>query len=439
MLTACHRSNVVLVSGRIENGDSVVAIWVKDSVYTFPLDENNFFSGKIILSGEEYASLMPHSVELFLCPGEDIEIYTHSANMQGALVCKGSLGGVNTYLKEQEMMTFVNRDDYFLEEKEFVRKMERMMEERIQLLKAKNFNKAFTALEEQRIRFSVAEKAVLYPLYHRQFTADSNYRVGEILRDFLASFPVSEERLFVTKAYRKFLLSYVYFQNERGTDTRRNYSDEIADYVLERFQDKEIRSFLLSEVIYRYAWENNGLKGAEYILDVFRKECTDPGKLEAMNRMVDHWRRLEAGNEAPDFRLEDLEGREITLADYRGHYLYLMVWASWCSPCKKELPYWVELEKKYRKENIRFLTVSIDGKKEKEAWKSVLAQKGYAGHHALAEENNSFRSDYMIISIPRFIWIDPEGRILEANAPRPSGNKVCSFLDGYLSGKGGRE
>ena len=85
-LIACNRQDFVLVSGRIENGDSVVAIWVKDSVYTFPLDENYFFSGKIDLKKEMYASLMPNSVDLFLCPGEDIEIYTHRDNMQGALV-----------------------------------------------------------------------------------------------------------------------------------------------------------------------------------------------------------------------------------------------------------------------------------------------------------------------------------------------------------------
>lgn len=432
-LAACNRREYVLVSGRIENGDSIVAIWVKDSVYTFPLDENDFFSGKIYLKKEGFASLMPNSVDLFLSPGEDIEIYTNARNMQGALVCKGSLGGINTYLKEQEMMTFINKDDYLLEEEEFVRKMISIIDERVQLLKAKNFNKEFTGLEKQRIRFSVGEKAIFYPLYHKQFTADSSYRVGKVLQDFLHSFPASTDELFVTKTYRKFILSYVYFQNGYDLKANRNYSDELVDYILDHFQDKEVRNFLLSEVIYRYVWENNGLKGAEYMLSVFSRECSDPDKLASMNEMVRRWERLQPGCPAPEFRLEDQEEQEITLSDYQGHYLYLMVWASWCAPCKKELPYLAILERKYKDKNICFLTVSIDGKKEKSVWKELLKQKDYGGFHTLSDENNEFRSDYMIISIPRFILIDPEGRIVDSNAPRLSGNTVYTYLDRLLT------
>ena len=436
-LFACNRQDFVLVSGRIENGDSIVAIWVKDSVYTFPLDENHFFSGKIDLKKAVYASLMPNSVDLFLCPGEDIEIYTNRANMQGALVCKGSLGAINTYLKEQEMMTFVNKDDYLLGEEEFVGKMENSIEERIQLLRAKNFNKAFTRLEEQRIRFSVGEKAVFYPLYHRQFTSDTGYRAGKALQDFLASFPVSAEELFVTKTYRKFLLGYVYSQNGFQSNDRRNYPDGLVDYVLEHFQNKEIRDFLLSEMIYRYVWENNGLKGAEYMLGVFRKECSDPEKREAINEMQRRWERLEPGKEAPAFVLKDRDGKERTLEAYRGRYVYLMVWASWCMPCKKELPYLAELEKKYRGRNISFLAVSIDSGKDGGNWKEVMEQKKYAGLQVLWDENTRFRSDYIVISIPRFILLGPDGRILDANAPRPSGKMIDTCLAGYVGKKGG--
>ncbi len=436
-LLACQRPGFVLVSGRIENGDSVVAIWVKDSVYTFPLDENRFFSGKMELKKGMYASLMPNSVDLFLCPGEDIEIYTNRANMQGALVCKGSLGGINTYLKEQEMTTFVSEDDYRLEEEEFVGRMENNIEERIQLLRAKNFNSAFTRLEERRIRFSVGEKAVLYPLYHRQLTADTGYQAGKVLRDFLASVPVASEELFVTRSCRKFLLSYVYFQNGFQMNDRRNYPDGLADYVLEHFRDREIRNFLLSEMIYRYVWENNGVKGAEYMLDVFRKECSDPEKLASVDGMLRRWERLEAGREAPAFVLKDREGKERTLAAYEGRYVYLMVWASWCMSCKKELPYIAELEKKYRGRNISFLTVSIDGGKEGNPWKEVPEQKKYAGLHALWDEKGGFRSDYMVGSVPRFILIDPEGRIMDADAPRPSEERIHTCLEGCVGKSGG--
>lgn len=435
-LPACHRQDFVLLSGRIENGDSIVAIRVKDSVYVFPLDGNRFFSGKIGLKEGAYASLLPNSVDLFLCPGEDIEIYTNRFNMQGALVCRGSLGGINTYLKEQEMLTFVDKDDYLLREDEFVGRMERCIEERIQLLRAKNFNKAFTRLEEQRIRYAVGEKALFYPVCHRQFTADSGYRAGKALQDFLSSFPVSSEELFVTKAFRKFLLGYVYFRNGSPLNGRRNDPDGMVDYVLEHFRDKGIRNFLLSEMIYRYVWENNGLKGAERMLSVFRKECSDPGKLESVDAMQSRWECLEPGNEAPVFVLKDREGREKTLAAYKGRYVYLMAGASWGMPCRKELPYLAELERKYRGRNISFLAVSVDGGKEENSWKEMLERKKYAGLHALWDESGGFRADYMVFSVPRFILIDPDGRILNTEAPRPSGKMIYACLDSCLEKKG---
>ena len=113
----------------------------------------------------------------------------------------------------------------------------------------------------------------------------------------------------MTKTYRKFVLGYVYSQNGFQSNDRRNYPDGLVDYVLEHFQNKEIRDFLLSEMIYRYVWENNGLKGAEYMLGVFRKECSDPEKREAINEMQRRWERLEPGKEAPAFVLKDRDGK----------------------------------------------------------------------------------------------------------------------------------
>lgn len=431
-LMACSRREFVLVSGRIENGDSVVAVWVKDSVYRFPLDENDFFSGKIHLEKGAYASLLPGSADIWLSPGEDVEIYANAHNMWGSLTFKGSLGGINTYLKEQEMMIFFNKEDYLLEEEEFVEKMEDLIAERTQLLEAKNFNKDFTQLEKQRIRFSVGEKAVLYPFSHPQYSSAAVYRPGEMLRNFLASFPLSNEELFVTKNYRKFLLSYVYFQYGSARQAGPEYSDELLGYILENFRDAEIRNFLLSEVVFRYIWENNGLKGAEKMLEVFRRECSDPDRLATVNEMVKRWEGLQSGCVAPDFNLEDQLGQVITLNSCKGSYSYIAVWATWCLPCKRELPYLSDLAKEYRGKNIRFITVSIDGTKEKEAWKNLLEEKKYAGIHTLSDENNEFRSDYMIISIPRFILLSPEGKIVESNAPRPSGKSIHLLFDDLL-------
>lgn len=139
-----------------------------------------------------------------------------------------------------------------------------------------------------------------------------------------------------------------------------------------------------------------------------------------MNEMVGHWERLLPGRNAPEFTVQDDRGKEVRLSDYRGRYLYITVWATWCVPCKAELPYLDLLQKEYRNKNLQFLTVAVDDPGSVSLWRDFVHQYHYAGVHTI-DESGKFNSDYMIISIPRFILIGPDGKLISSNAPRPSG------------------
>lgn len=417
--SSCSRSDYMQISGRVENGDTIVSFWVEDSVYSFPLDENDFFSGKIPLKHSAYATLLPYSLNVYLSPGEDLEIYVNALNVSGSLYFRGSVGGINGYLKEQEVAVFFDKDYYSLPESDFIRKMQGLIDEKTKLLEAKNFDGSFTKLEKQRIRYSVGERVAFYPIYQKRL--NSQYRSGKIFNDFLSSFAVNNEELFGTKDYRKFLLNYVYYRGSNNYNSGENYATGIADYILATVNNPSIKDFLLTEIIYRHIWENNGLAGAEYLLSVFRRECSDPNKLAYIEELVDHWSKLLPGNPAPDFELTDLKGNTVRLSDFKGSNLYISVWATWCVPCKSELPYLNLLSKEYKGKNIQFLTVAIDGAADAERWKNFLEKNEYAGIHTLAGESNKFNEKYMIISVPRFILIALDGTIVNSNAPRPSG------------------
>lgn len=410
---------MVSISGRVENGDSVVSFWVNDSVYAFPLDETNSFSGKIPLSTNTYATLLPYSLNVYLSPGEDLEIYLNALNVSGSLYFRGSIGGVNTYLKEQEVAVFFDKDYYTLNETTFVKKMEALINEKTELLEAKNFDKSFTELEKQRIRYSVAERVAFYPIYQKRLNPE--YRPAKVFNDFLSSFAINNKDLFGTTDYRKFLLNYVYYQGSNSYGTGEGYSAGIADYILSTINNPGIKDFLLTEIIYRHIWENNGLVGAEYLLAVFRRECSDPSKLAYIEELVQHWSTLLPGKPAPDFALTGLDGKKIQLGDFRGSYLYLVVWATWCVPCKSELPYLNLLEREYAGKKINILTVDIEGNADSARWSSFLEKNKYAGIHTIVGDDNKFNEKYMIVSVPRFILIGPDGTIVNSNAPRPSG------------------
>ena len=420
---SCSRDKTVQISGRIENGDSIASIWVNDSIYTFSLDDNDFFSGEVVLEQAGFVTLLHNSLNLFLAPGEDLEIYLNALNFSGSLYFRGSLGGINSYLKEQEVAVFFNKDYYALNESAFVEKMKELIDEKIKLLEAKNFDDSFTSLEKERIRYSIAGKVSYYPISQKRMFPEKNYQAGPLFTNFLSSFSLNNEDLFGTKDYRSFLLDYIYFQGNCNHGKNRDCSNDIADFVLSSITNSAIKNFLLTEIVYRYIWENNGLDGADYLLSVFRKECSDKNKIAYMEEVISNWEKLLPGKPAPDFSVVGRDGNMYSLKDFKESYLYITVWATWCVPCKSELPYLNVLQEEYRGKNIKFISIVIDKYHESRRFMGENMDE-----FTFIDVANEFNENYMIISVPRFVLIGPQGDIINSNAPRPSG-QIKQLLD----------
>lgn len=140
------------------------------------------------------------------------------------------------------------------------------------------------------------------------------------------------------------------------------------------------------------------------------------------------------GTASSSFDYENFKGGKTKLEDLRGRYVYVDVWATWCGPCRAEIPHLKEVEKKYHDKKIEFVSISIDTKKDYDKWKKFVAEKDLGGIQLFADNdwNSQFIKAYNINSIPRFILIDPKGNIVNANAERPSSPKLVEVLDGLL-------
>lgn len=146
-----------------------------------------------------------------------------------------------------------------------------------------------------------------------------------------------------------------------------------------------------------------------------------------------------AGTPSPPFEnYENHKGGTTSLSDLKGKFVYVDVWATWCGPCKREIPSLKEVETKYHGKNIEFVSISIDderrsGTPEKayNAWRTMVTDKDLGGIQLFSD--NAWQSDfikaYQIHGIPRFILIDPEGNIVSADAPRPSNPKLLELFD----------
>ncbi|NGY36006.1 TlpA family protein disulfide reductase [Flavobacterium sp. XN-5] len=140
------------------------------------------------------------------------------------------------------------------------------------------------------------------------------------------------------------------------------------------------------------------------------------------------------GSLSPSFEYDNYKGGKTKLEDFRGKYVYIDVWATWCGPCRAEIPFLKKLEEKYHEKNIVFVSLSIDQQKDVEKWKKFIKDKELGGVQVFADNdwNSQFVKDYNITGIPRFILIDPNGNIVKADAPRPSSPTIESEFDALL-------
>lgn len=143
--------------------------------------------------------------------------------------------------------------------------------------------------------------------------------------------------------------------------------------------------------------------------------------------MAQHKSKLQPGELSPDFKYEDAEGKLHSLAELKGKYVLIDFWASYCQPCKQEVPYWKELIRKFEKENIAFVTISIDYSRE--AWLEALKKEELECLNLIVDYDDiSFAIAYNVETIPRYILLDKEGKIINLDMPRPSDPQMEKIL-----------
>jgi len=112
-----------------------------------------------------------------------------------------------------------------------------------------------------------------------------------------------------------------------------------------------------------------------------------------------------------------LNGEKVSLSQFKGKTTVIDFWATWCGPCKAEIPHWAKLEEKYGKQ-INFVSVSVWDNEEK--WKAMATDLKQTHTMFVPKTGNDQLKPYMLESIPRYMVIDKDLNIVTIDAPRPS-------------------
>lgn len=275
--------------------------------------------------------------------------------------------------------------------------------------------------------YAGGELLELYPNIHQMVTQDTTYQPSPAY--FAAQQTIKSERPELLGhpnyyAYLQAKLSNLsgmeWDKLPKATRSNSDYPKVQMQVIDQAFTNEKIKEVLRYMVISDHL-NYSGVNGIQPLLEKYQQTATLPFYKNKLQKMYDEWAHLEKGKTAPDFTYPDLQQTLHSLSDYRGKYVYIDVWATWCGPCLAEQPALAKIEETYKDNpNIVFMGVSTD--QNKPAWENMLNDRKLKGVQLLAGNASQagISKDYNISGIPRFILVDKAGNIINANAERPS-------------------
>ena len=162
------------------------------------------------------------------------------------------------------------------------------------------------------------------------------------------------------------------------------------------------------------------------------KKYVDADQLKILEDKASELYEAKKGERAIDFTCPDANGKMHSLSDYKGKVVVVDVWATWCGPCRAELPHLKKLEKAMEGKDVVFIGVSVDEKKNYEKWKKFLVEEQLPGVQLFADGWSKITKDYKITGIPRFMVFAKDGSIVESHAPRPSDPSLQDMIESEL-------
>lgn len=273
---------------------------------------------------------------------------------------------------------------------------------------------------QEYMKFAFSKYAGLNTAQTREFV--ENHVNADLLKDINnEDYFISNNYIIFIKEYLDYLLKLDYDKNPALREnnfydiekTDKTLRGKIRDFIIyNKFRGKiEFASGNFQQL------NENREKARPYVASLeneYYKQVIENAFTEKEKLLYN----TQKGQPAPAFTLKSDKDKEFSLSDFKGKVVYLDVWASWCGPCRAEIPALKEIYDTYKNDD-RLVIVGIavnDGKKE---WLNAI-KKDMPQWLQLYDETGAVSGSYNAIAIPKYILIDKNGNIANFNAPFPS-------------------
>lgn len=339
---------------------------------------------------------------------------------------EGQGAEVNNYLNRRISNPVFFTDYYRIPNEQFRAKLEKMIDERETALREANLDPVFTEQEMKRLRY-VRNKHIASGVVYGE-VKDGKLDLAEDTRSELQRALVEDSTAWGIFEYResidKALLAWA-----KMDGLQKSSYDIVLDMLsmaIENYKDKRLVEYLVNKNVMGYV-KAAGMENIGKLDSIFRQQVHTPEFVVAYDEVYKAGKKLMKGQPAVPFTFKDMEGKEVSLSDFKGKYVYIDLWATWCGPCVAEIPYLKELEKHFSGRNICFVSISSD--KNRDTWAAFVRKQDLRGIQLHMGEDKVYMQEIRCNGIPRFLLIDPEGNFIEANMTRPSDPKTLEVLE----------
>ncbi|WP_103863646.1 TlpA disulfide reductase family protein [Aquimarina sp. I32.4] len=448
IIAACNKESkkekvdYTLFSGKIKN-TTAPEIIVFGNVNNFkkaiPINEDGTFSDTLKIESKGIYSFMigRERSNMYLDKGDQLELSIDPNQFDESIVYTGNAADVNNYLAKKALLEesfFSDQNSYkelFSNEANTFKNLisEQEQAKNNLLKKYKNMDAEFATNQAKENHYQYLALLSDFKMTHAYYTQKQEYKTPEGFTSELNDFDLDNAEEFKnSEEYRN--LSLRIFDNlssEKAKKDSISFSKAQMEN-LAQIKTKDIKDAFIKNIATQISPRNDD--AAELYKLVIAASDNEEFKKELTSKF-EKIKRLTKGKVSPTFsEYENYKGGKTSLSDLKGKYVYIDVWATWCGPCKAEIPHLKKIEKEYHNKNIEFVSISIDKRPQYEAWKKMVEQKELGGIQLFADNNwnSQFVTDYGIRGIPRFILIDPDGNIVSASAPRPSEPRLKEIL-----------
>lgn len=360
---------------------------------------------------------------LFLFPEETVQFHFSKEGRVDSVTGSARSVRVNEYLLAPAIVA-AGGGFHLKDEGEYLEFMDAKFQEAVHKLAQESLPDVFMEMEKQRLHAKVYTSLVTYPAMRRR--QDRSYNPSAAYLAYAEAKLFENNELLILQDYQNLLryLSQLIATAPVKPYSASKYALESIKWSLSHFKDPDVRTYLVNHFAFDYL-KRHGQEDIQRIKALFDANVTDPILVNAFYDKYRIWENIQPGQPVPPLEFTDLDGRPMDLSAFRGKYVYIDVWATWCVPCVAEIPNLLAMKDSLKNNNIEILSISID--KDRDAWVKMVREDNFQGHQ-WHSGTSKFSELFSIASIPRFILIGPAGEIVDPNAIRPHRPEIYEML-----------